>query len=267
MAGVERQVPVEAYVAPSYPTMQPMILDSGPPPRVATVHPDAPIRVWGATAPQPHAPAILTRVGRCEGRPAFSVQEGTMGEFSVMLGPLQVRGFEAGQYFRVHKAVVDNACAVTTFAHLLGMCPSRLYTFLLTAAYAAIDSLGPPAQRESRTTSQVRPMAHDVAAYAQCGHPLDALVLLWFPPSAMDPHRIMMIHYKEEDVAIDVLRGRTSTDDTPWLLCLQSHGSPGHLRPLDTISAPTGRDLLQWAGQHGITIRFHGLGLAPAGGR
>lgn len=263
VAGVERRVPVEAYVAPFYPAMQPVFLEAvGPPPRVTTVHPDAPPRKWGEATPlQPHAPATLTRVGRCEGRPAFAVKEGLEGKFSVLLGPLQVCGFEAGQHVRINQTVVDNACVVTTFASLLGMCPSSLYLFLLTAAYAAIDSLGPPAQRESRTTSQVRHLAHDVAAYARCGHPLDALLLLWFPPAALDTRRVMMIHYKGEDVAIDIVRGCASTDDTPWLLCLQSRGNPGHLRPLDSISGPAGRDLLLWARQHGIVIRdFQAVG-------
>ena len=262
------QVPVGAYVSHFYPKMVPTpVEEEGPIQRVSTIHPDAPTRPFPSD--QPSATDLLrfthpstTRVGRA----LFSVRPpASDGTFQGHLGPVALEGFEAGQRVMVMGKEVDNACVVKTFAHILGEDTNKphsaagdaMYEELLVVVYDAIASLGPPAQREQRTTSLVRMMAHDVAMYAEGGHALDAFIFLYFPPAALDTARVMMVQYQSgtSEVAIDILQGQHVTDDSPWRMCLQRRGHPGHLQPLKSITAAEGASLLAWADHHAVPVR------------
>lgn len=224
VARVERQVPVRGGLCwPLLPRYAAHGLgatgrQAHQPPRVATVQPPRrATRVWGGTPPpQPHAPAVLTRVGRCEGRPALSVQEGTVAgrvSRSVLLAPfrsadLRLPGQPARGCASTRRSSTTRVCVVTTFAHLLGVCPSRLYSFLLTHGGVRGRRLPWPSRPDNVSRALRGPWCGRLCSV----WPLtgaDALTLTWFPPpdllgSASAASR-RSVARGEQDFATDVL--------------------------------------------------------------
>jgi hypothetical protein len=97
-------------------------------------------------------------------------------------------------------------------------------------------------------------MAHDITASVHHGHPLDALVLLYFPPPALLRSVVVVVHTQGSSVALDVLRGPLASSSSPLLGCLQRRGSPGHMQPL-SLPPFTLDDLTSWAAHYAVPVR------------
>lgn len=227
--------------------------------RPSTVHPDAPVQVFNGAADlacvSPPALAPL-RAGRQLPATAVSVSPTRVdGRFTVSLGSLVIHGQDAGQELTLGTRVISNACVVLSFATILQVTASDLFSHLVTEAQSAATFMGHPSRVETPTVALMRSFCHDIVASCDIGHPLDALVLLYFPPPALLHSAVVVLHTQDSSVALDVLRGPLATPSTPLLGCLQRRGTPGHMQPL-SFPPFTLSDLEHWACDHKISIRI-----------
>ena len=142
-----------------------------------------------------------------------------------------------------------------SFATILQVTASDLFSHLVTEAQSAATFMGHPSRVETPTVALMRSFCHDIVASCDIGHPLDALVLLYFPPPALLHSAVVVLHTQDSSVALDVLRGPLATPSTPLLGCLQRRGTPGHMQPL-SFPPFTLSDLEHWACDHKISIRI-----------
>ena len=117
---------------------------------------------------------------------------------------------------------VTNACIVFSFASVLRLSAADLFSHLALEAQAAAVALGSPDGMETATTLLLRAFCHDILASWTRGHPLDALIFLYFPHPAMLRAVVVVVHTQGSSVAIDVLRGPSADASSPLLGCLQA---------------------------------------------
>lgn len=258
--GTEVQVPYLLALGDCY-TRAPRDDDRSAVPRLSlcrppTVHPDAPATPFSGAIDLTgvYTPALAPL--RAGGRPAVVVSPTSPGgSFTVRLGALILHGQDAGQDLVVGTTTISNACVVLSFASVLQLPPADLFTHLVTAAQAAAASLGPPSRLETATVVLLRTFCHDILASWARGHPLDALIFLYFPHPALLRAVVVVVHTQGSTVAIDVLRGPLADASTPLLGCLQRRGTPGHMQPL-SLPPFTLAELEAWAADHLISVRL-----------
>jgi hypothetical protein len=180
---------------------------------------------------------------------------GQDGRVSLIVAGHTLTAYEAGQEVLVGQARVANSCVVTTFGAVLGVDASVLYTDTMRAAAAAASSLGPPAEYETRSVAMVRAVCHDVLSAFDGGHPLDSLIFAYFPHAALHNMHVLIVQTSGGGVAIDVLSGEAAGHQSPWAMCLQRRGNPGHLQPVEPVSPDVAHHILTEARSHGVPIR------------
>lgn len=227
--------------------------------RPPTTHPDAPLRPFYGAADlygvSPPALAPLRAGSQPPDQAVVVTPTRSDGGFSVCLGSLVIPGQDAGQELVVGTHVVTNACVVLSFARILDVPPVDLFSFLVSEAQSAASQLGPPSRAETATTTLLRAFCHDILASCQRGHPLDALVFLYFPHPALLRAVVVVVHVSGSSVAIDVVRGPLAVPSSPLLGCLQRRGTPGHMQPL-SLPPFTLSDLHEWAHRHHLSFRL-----------
>lgn len=264
--GVEVQVPYLLALGGCYPRAPLDDARSSPPSRSLhrplTAHPDASVRVFnGASHLACVTPPVLApmRAGGDPLVPAVLVSPtGADGSFTVTLGSLVLRGQDAGQSLALGDLTIYNSCVVLSFATVLGVAATDLFSHLVQEARSAATLLGPPPHAETASGALLRSFCHDILSSCHRGHPLDALVLLYFPPPALLRAVVVVVHTRGSSVALDVLRGPLADPSSPLLGCLQRSGdagAPGHMQPLSfppfTLSA-----LEHWARDLHIPVRL-----------
>jgi hypothetical protein len=257
---VDVQVPFLALLPDWYPkaprTDARSQVVTGPVPRPSTTHLDCPPVPYGGPGGLSALQQLpLSRAGAA----LFWVSEpGDQGVFTCRLGSLQWKGRELGQRLFVREAMppqhIDHACVFLTFADMLQLDASTLFSDTTARAYEAVATLGEPSAAEGPVQVFLRILAHDLGSACNRGHAIDALSFLYLPPPALDHVVVVMIHHAGSEVAMDVIHGRSAGPDARWLYCLQRRGQPGHLRPLDPPSA-TGAAVLEYAAKAGVPIR------------
>lgn len=101
----------------------------------------------------------------------------------------------------------------------------------------------------------VRSLIHDVASYPRQGHALDSLIFLYFPPTAMAGVTVVIVHYKGDCLALDIISPRSAAPDSPVVYCLQRRGAPGHMQAMTPSSAWPLSQLRSWAADHDVPTR------------
>lgn len=224
--------------------------------RPSTVHPDAPCRPFSGAIDLVGVSTPALTSPRAGSLPVVVVSPTRAdGSFTVWLGDLTFHGQDAGQELVVGTTTVTNACVVLSFASVLRLSAADLFSHLVIEAQAAALALGSPACVETATALLLRAFCHDILASWARGHPLDALIFLYFPHPALLRAVVVVVHTQGSSVAIDVLRGPAADASSPLLGCLQRRGTPGHMQPL-SLPPFTLPALEAWAAVHGISVRL-----------
>lgn len=253
------QVPYMLYVGPYY---RKKAFDyhswvdaqSRPLVRPSAIHPDGPVQPFDGTFPPlpSRGQVRLARVGQS----FISLPSNPRGDrFSLVVAGHNLTAYEAGQVVHVGQARIANSCVMTTFGAVLGVDASALYEDTMKAAAAAAASLGPPADHETRSAAMVRAVCHDVLSALDGGHPLDSLIFAYFPPEAIHSMHVLVVQTSGGGVAIDVLSGEAAGHQSPWAVCLQRRGNPGHIQPVEPVAPDVVHHILTEARSQGVPVR------------
>lgn len=253
------QVPYMLYVGHHYPKRafdyrSWADAQSRPLVRPPAIHPDGPSQPYdGNLLPLPSRGQVrLARVGQA----FISVPPTTHGgRVAFVVAGHDLVAYEAGQVVHIGPARVVNSCVVTSFGAVLGVEASVLYMDTMRAAAVAASSLGPPADHETRAVAMVRAVCHDVLSAFDGGHPLDSLIFAYFPHAALHSVHVLIVQTSGGGVAIDVLSGEAAGHQSPWAVCLQRRGNPGHIQPVEPVSPNVAHHILTEARAHGVPVR------------
>lgn len=226
--------------------------------RPAAVHRDPPTRPFVPGGLERVNKPVLSRAGRVSSTGERLLDVGfpdAHGLFTVRVGPFAFQGQELGQTLVLEHGTVDNACVTLSFAAALNVPPQSLFHQLLREVYTVSESLGPPADWETPTTVMVRSLVHDVAASCLSGHALDSLIFAYFPPKELADRVVVVVHYRGDQLALDVLFGTAATHSSPTVFCLHRRGHPGHMQPLTSKDGCSVAAALSWAQQEDVPVR------------